>query len=68
MADEKPPDSCYTMPVNSNNLAHLLPSFAQGLAVPTGPWAKSFKDPLGIEYIFFVDSAFASCYYTFNSC
>jgi len=30
---------------NRENLAHLLPSFAQKSAVPTGFWAKFFKLP-----------------------
>ena len=45
LADAKKEIWCYHNITNRDNLAHLLPSFAQKLAVPTSFWAKSFKGP-----------------------
>jgi hypothetical protein len=43
LADAKKEELCYYNITNRDNLAHLLPSFAQKLAVPTSFWAKFFK-------------------------
>jgi hypothetical protein len=46
LADAKKEVWWYTYNINRDNLAHLLPSFAQKLAVPTNFWAKPFKGAL----------------------